>query len=194
MIVVVIPGELIPAWHRWIWNGLSCAVYPYIFHQIYHMYTCVLSSLAAVLGAGVHLAPSLPAWAGTHCMLRIRQAWPAPMSWWRASCMRSSPAAHPATSSRPTPVGPSRTHPLSPRPLPAHRCSAGIREARETGTQTSLRTLRNFTLSFWTFFPCVWVLVQVGWDGGQDDGVVAWGRAVRAAHTHPLCSDAVLLA
>lgn len=40
-------------------------------------------------------------------------------------------------------------------------CSAGIREARETGTQTSLRTLRNFTLSFWTFFPCVWVLVQV---------------------------------
>ncbi|PRW60699.1 hybrid sensor histidine kinase response regulator [Chlorella sorokiniana] len=79
MIVAVIPGELIPAWHRWIWNGLSCAVYPYIFHQIFYMY------------------------------------------------------------------------------------SAGIREARETGAQTSLRTLRNFTLSFWTFFPCVWVLVQLGW-------------------------------
>lgn len=50
----------------------------------------------------------------------------------------------------------------SPRPLPPLPRSAGIKEARETGTQTSLRTLRNFTLSFWTFFPCVWVLVQVG--------------------------------
>ncbi|KAL4447416.1 hypothetical protein ABPG75_004635 [Micractinium tetrahymenae] len=39
MIATVIPGELIPAWHRWIWNGISCAVYPYIFHQLWHMYS-----------------------------------------------------------------------------------------------------------------------------------------------------------
>lgn len=65
------------AWHRWVWNAISCAVYPYIFHQLWHMY------------------------------------------------------------------------------------SAGIREAREDA-QTSLRMLRNVTVIFWTAFPVVWVLVQVG--------------------------------
>ncbi|PSC67347.1 Non-motile and phage-resistance [Micractinium conductrix] len=77
MIATVIPGELIPAWHRWIWNAISCGVYPYIFHQLWHMY------------------------------------------------------------------------------------SAGIREAREEGAQTSLRMLRNITVLFWTVFPVVWLLVQV---------------------------------
>jgi hypothetical protein len=27
------------AWHRWIWNAISCGVYPYIFHQLWHMYS-----------------------------------------------------------------------------------------------------------------------------------------------------------
>lgn len=46
---------LFPAWHRWIWNGLSCAVYPYIFHQLYHMYRCAVRAVHA-MRAAVHAA------------------------------------------------------------------------------------------------------------------------------------------
>lgn len=38
MIATAIPGELIPHWSRWIWNLASCAVFPFIFHELWCMY------------------------------------------------------------------------------------------------------------------------------------------------------------
>lgn len=39
--------------------------------------------------------------------------------------------------------------------------SAAIVAAREDGTQSSLRMLRNVTVTFWTTFPLIWLAVQV---------------------------------
>lgn len=44
MIATVIPGELIFSWERWIWNGISCAVFPYIFYQLWSMYSDAIES------------------------------------------------------------------------------------------------------------------------------------------------------
>lgn len=38
MILTAIPGELIPHWSRWVWNFASCAVFPFIFHELWCMY------------------------------------------------------------------------------------------------------------------------------------------------------------
>ena len=46
MIATAIPGELIPSWHRWIWNIASCAVFPFVFHEIWCMYTDAISAIA----------------------------------------------------------------------------------------------------------------------------------------------------
>ena len=56
--------------------------------------------------------------------------------------------------------------------------------AQDEGTRTSLRWLRNFTVSFWSFFPLVWCLVQadlidlhteeVAWSTADILGKVGW--------------------
>jgi signal transduction histidine kinase/CheY-like chemotaxis protein len=45
MIVTAIPGELVPAWHRWIWNFVSCAVFPYVFHELWCMYSDAIAAI-----------------------------------------------------------------------------------------------------------------------------------------------------
>lgn len=42
MILTAIPGELIPSWHRWIFNVISCAVFPYVLHALWAMYTSAI--------------------------------------------------------------------------------------------------------------------------------------------------------
>ncbi|KAL6769835.1 HKR1 [Auxenochlorella protothecoides x Auxenochlorella symbiontica] len=42
MIVTIIPGELVDAWHRWIWNIISFAVFPYICSELWAMYSSAI--------------------------------------------------------------------------------------------------------------------------------------------------------
>lgn len=51
MLVTIIPGELVPAWHRWIWNAISCAVFPYLFMQLWDMYTSAIDEAGDDLAA-----------------------------------------------------------------------------------------------------------------------------------------------
>ena len=46
MIATAIPGELINHWSRWIFNAASCAVFPYVFKELWCMYG------DAIAGAG----------------------------------------------------------------------------------------------------------------------------------------------
>ena len=42
MLATVVPGELWPSWHRWLWSAASCACYPYVFHELWHMHTAAI--------------------------------------------------------------------------------------------------------------------------------------------------------
>jgi len=43
MIATAIPGDLIFSWHRWIFNLISCIVFPSIFLDIWQMYTSAIA-------------------------------------------------------------------------------------------------------------------------------------------------------
>lgn len=97
MIATAIPGELIPAWHRWIWNVASCAVFPFVFHEIWCMFSDAISA--------IH----------------------------------------------------------------------GDSEA-DRGSRISLSALRLCTVTFWSVFPLVWALVQLGWVSIQTEEIL-WSCA-----------------
>jgi signal transduction histidine kinase len=43
MILTAIPGELVPSWHRWIFNAVSCAAFPYLFAALWRMFSAAIA-------------------------------------------------------------------------------------------------------------------------------------------------------
>ena len=51
MIATAVPGEMLPGWERWVWNAVSCAVFPYLFYQLWCMFSSAVAEARGDAGA-----------------------------------------------------------------------------------------------------------------------------------------------